>query len=734
MKPMNKTISILLAGSLLLGCNGGNGNGGEGGPDKWEPPHVYTDVAFVQEVGEVTGALTDVRAVALDPNDVCHVATASGIQKWDQGAWQAVSTPVAGEVVDLAFDGSGMLGVAGPSGAAAGSQSIDLPAGTVSVFIAPRKAGGFWVGGDDFAGYWDGSYNSIFESINQPVRDVCDLQDGTWFAATPQGVFTQAGGVTTADGLPSNDVRTVETAADGTVWAGTGAGMAKRDAGAGIWTAFVGEDGLHYGDVLDIAFDAAGAMLVSTSKGASAFYPDGSRRYYFGRIWMPDDQVRGMARAQDGAVWLATAGGVSRVEQRMMTLEEKAALFDAITQARHVRLGYTSTENRLEVAGDLTTFSNHDDDNDGQWTSQYLASQCFRYAVTGEAGARENARVAAYAMMKLEEVTPIEGFFARSIVPPEECEAKQQSGSGEWHLSDNGEWCWKGDTSSDEFVGHMFGLSIFYDLVANEEEKEDVARTVGRIVGYIIDNGYQLLDIDGEVTTHGQVNPEWMENDPGARFGDAGLNSAMILGALHAAYRMTGEKRFRESFEFLARKRNYEDYVSCIEETNLAWHTNHDSEEMSFLAMYTLVRYEDDPILLEKWKNGDPELECQGLQYLWEYQRPERNPEFNMIYAPLARKDEYDLEESIETLKLMPADLILWGMDQSHRWDRDEDPNLDRHGNAQNKFVFSYNERQAMRWAENPYAYLLRGNGHSESSGTFWLLPYWMGRYYGVIE
>jgi len=732
MSLMKTAIAVLLAGVLLSGCNGEKQNGGDGGPDPWEPPHVYQDVPFVQEVGVVAGALTDVRAVALGPDEVCHVATASGVMKWDQGAWQSVATPVTGEVIDIAFDGSGTLGVAGPSGAAAGSQSITLPADAAPAFIAPRAAGGWWVGGDDFAGYWDGSYNSIFESINQPVRDVCDLPDGTWFAATPQGVFTPAGSVTTADGLPSDDVRAVEAAPDGTVWAGTDAGMARRDAGA--WTAFVGEDGLHYGDILDITFDADGVMLVSTYMGASRFHPDGSRRYYLGRIWLPDNQVRGMARTQDGTIWLATAGGVSRVEQQMMTLEEKAALFDQITQQRHVRLGYTVMDNRLEVAGDLTTFTNIDDDNDGQWTSQYLASQCFRYATTGEPEARENARVAAYALMFLEEVTPIEGFFARSIVPPEECEAKQQSGSGEWHLSDDGAWCWKGDTSSDEFVGHMFGLSIFYDLVANEEEKEDVARTVGRIVGYIVDNGYQLLDIDGEVTTHGQFNPEWMESDPGARFGDSGLNSAMILGALRSAYRMTGEKRFVESFDFLARKRHYEDYVSCIEETNLAWHTNHDSEEMSFLAMYTLVRQEEDPILLEKWRNGDPELECEGLQHLWEVQRPERNPEFNMIYAPLAQKDEYDLEESIETLKYLPVNLILWGQDHSQRWDRDEDPNLDRHGHAQNKFVFPYNERQAMRWAENPYAYVLRGDGHSESSGTFWLLPYWMGRYYGVIE
>jgi hypothetical protein len=729
---MNKAILILLAGALLCGCNGEKKNGGDGGPDPWEPPHVYQDVPFVQEAGVVTGSLTDVRAVALDPNDACHVATAGGVMQWDQGTWQTVTTPVAGEVVDIAFDGSGIRGVAGPSGAAAGSQSIDLPAGAVPQFVAPRAAGGWWVGGNDFAGYWDGTFHSIFENINQPVRDVCDLPDGTWFAATPQGVFTAAGSATTADGLPSDDVRAVETAPDGNVWAGTAAGLAKRDAGTGAWTAFLGGDGLHYGDIQDVAFDAAGAMLVSTSMGASAFYPDGTRRYYFGRIWLPDDQVRGMARAADGTVWLATAGGVSRVEQRMMTLQEKAALFDQITQERHVRLGYTSTENRLEVAGDLTTFSNHDDDNDGQWTSQYLASQCFRYAVTGESQARENARVAAYALMKLEEVTPVEGFFARSIVPPEECEAKQQSGSGEWHLSDNGEWCWKGDTSSDEFVGHLFGLSIFYDLVADGQEKQDVARTVSRIVGYIIDNDFQLKDIDGEVTSWGHFDPGYLSTF--GLGGDAGLNGAMILGALHAAYHMTGEKRFRDAFHYLARREDYAGYVACIEEINTKLQINHDSEEMSFLAMFTLMRYEDDPVLIEKWKNGDEELGCRGLQHLWEVQRPERDPEFNMIYAPMAQKDEYDLENSIETLKRIPIDLILWGLDHHHRWDREEDPQPDRHGNLQNEFVFPYNERQAMRWAENPYAYLQRGDGHSESSGTFWLLPYWMGRYYKVIE
>ena len=35
---------------------------------------------------------------------------------------------------------------------------------------------------------------------------------------------------------------------------------------------------------------------------------------------------------------------------------------------------------------------------------------------------------------------------------------------------------------------------------------------------------------------------------------------------------------------------------------------------------------------------------------------------------------------------------------------------------------------------ENPFRYDMRGNGLQESSGTFWLLPYWMARYYGFIQ
>ena len=122
------------------------------------------------------------------------------------------------------------------------------------------------------------------------------------------------------------------------------------------------------------------------------------------------------------------------------------------------------------------------------------------------------------------------------------------------------------------------------------------------------------------------------------------------------------------------------------------------------------------------------------MEYLWEVQRPERNPEFNIIYAALSRAEQYDLDQAIETLQKLPLDLIMWGLDSSLRWDRDEDPTPDRHGDRQNRFVFPYDEREVMRWAENPYRLNQPGNGRAESSGMLWLLPYWMGRYHALIR
>jgi len=58
----------------------------------------------------------------------------------------------------------------------------------------------------------------------------------------------------------------------------------------------------------------------------------------------------------------------------------------------------------------------------------------------------------------------------------------------------------------------------------------------------------------------------------------------------------------------------------------------------------------------------------------------------------------------------------------------------DRHDRVQSHRVLPADERALMKWNVNPYALDTGQGGRSEEAGTFWLLPYWMGRHYGYIE
>lgn len=462
---------------------------------------------------------------------------------------------------------------------------------------------------------------------------------------------------------------------------------------------------------------------IGSSMGVIA--PKDKGGYFHSRYYIPNNVVLDLLPDPTGKrLYVATEAGVGIIVEEEISLAAKAASLDDGMYSRHNRFGMFC-RNALRVRGELSSFYTFDDDNDGQWTNMYLASQVFRYVVTQSDTAKAIAKEAAVAMLRLLEVDGKDGFFARSVVPPDECEAKQCEGCGEWHLSDDEQWCWKGDTSSDEYVGHVYGLSLFYDFVADESEKQLVREAFVKLHDGIIDNGYILEDIDGQITSHGNFDPEFMELL--GIFGDAGLNGAMILGGLRATYHMSGEQRFMDAFNYLAFDRGYMDYVRRIEQINLMVHHNHDSEEMSFLALSTLIRYETDPCLMALWQ--------EGLDYLWQMNRSKRSPEFNMLYASMSLKDS-DLANSIATLQQYHSHGISWNVFNSHRRDYTLDDELDRFDRAQSLEVFPYNQKQFLRWSTNPFRLDWDSgmhDGYSEEMLTPWLLPYWMGRFMGLI-
>ena len=83
-----------------------------------------------------------------------------------------------------------------------------------------------------------------------------------------------------------------------------------------------------------------------------------------------------------------------------------------------------------------------------------------------------------------------------------------------WRLSKDGKWKWKGDTSSDELDGHLFGYYCYYNFVSDDQEKERIANHYGKIIDHLMRNNYNLVDGDGMPTKWGIWSPKMLNDDP----------------------------------------------------------------------------------------------------------------------------------------------------------------------------------------------------------------------------
>jgi hypothetical protein len=476
-----------------------------------------------------------------------------------------------------------------------------------------------------------------------------------------------------------------------------------------------GADGLPYGPVTNIISQGETIWL---GTGRGVIKRDKTWHYYNGKRWLPDNKVNDILPLDEQTVWIATPKGISQIKQVKMTLEEKAEAFEKRISERHDRYGLVS-DSHLMKSGDLSSNKTVTNDNDGLWTSIYLAAECYRYAVTKDPGAKKNAIKAFEAMERLETVTGISGFPARSYVAHNESTGE----GGEWHLTKDGKWKWKGDTSADEIVGHMFAYPLFYDLVAEGEYKNRVKNLVYRIMNHIVENNYQLMDLDGKPTRWGVWAPDSLNNAVNWWY-ERGINSLQILSFLKAAYHMTNDQKFEKAYGSLIKDHHYD--TNMVQQKMYdPFDINHSDDELSYLPYYILFRYATEPEHLPVY--------IKSLERSWKAEQADRIPIWNIISSVSLRKD-CDLNIALEELQLIPMDLITWRMENSHRWDLPEDQLTDRFGYRQAVRPIPTPERGISKWNSNTYIYDSGSDGSGEDDGAFFLLPYWMGRYHGLLD
>ena len=145
-------------------------------------------------------------------------------------------------------------------------------------------------------------------------------------------------------------------------------------------TAWQGPDGLPYEDVSCLAVGGEDDVWIGTTHGA-VHHQDDRWDYFHGERWLPGNHIHAIAVA-GRQVALATDQGLARLRWEPYTLAKQASYFEKFMEAwGQKRLGMTA---KLEWDDGRREFVREVGDNDGGYSGDYLAAQCYRYAVTGD--------------------------------------------------------------------------------------------------------------------------------------------------------------------------------------------------------------------------------------------------------------------------------------------------------------------------------------------------------------
>ncbi len=596
-------------------------------------------------------------------------------------------------------------------------------------------------------------------------------------AATKGGLYSSAVGpwerIFPESGQRSwavTNARAVLFASNGDLWFASPQGVGRR---SGLtWTLFEGKDGLPYNDFTCMAEGPEGEIWFGTTKGAIRY--DGTNfDYREGKRWLPDNDVRDIAVASNGDAWFATAKGVGRIERRPMTLAEKAKFYeDEIDKYnRRTPYGYVVWA-PLGVPGDKSTARRRDDDNDGQWTGEYGAAECFAYGASKDPKAKERATAAFEALRFLSQVTQggehpaPKGFPARCIWPTDDPwnpnedpaysvahqEEEQKSDSlwkvitPRWPTSADGKWYWKCDTSSDELDGHYFLNACYFDLVAEtEEEKARVAAVVRDMTDHLIDHEFKLVDHDGKPTRWARYGPDTVNGDPNF-WPEHGLNSMSMLSYLRTAAHVTGDEKYNAVADDLIENHGYAMNSMFPKYQKGPGSFVQFDDEMAFMNYYNLLAYETNPKVRE--------MMALSWRDYWDIEVFERNPFYNFAFAarctgatftsPWGTRDltpdQIAIDDSVDTLKRYPMNLINWSQTNSHRLDilplspvvREGDEAKGK-GYGPDGKVLPIDERFQHVWSDDSWELDTDGTGNQLATGMPFLLGYYMGLYHGYI-
>jgi hypothetical protein len=428
------------------------------------------------------------------------------------------------------------------------------------------------------------------------------------------------------------------------------------------------------------------------------------------------------------SAWIVVLGvccSVPAAVSAPMDLAKKAEVFQHDMEARFLLEGQALCKLQLPHGG--RDFISYNMPDNAYMTGIYVGTLSMKYAVTGDPADLAAAKQSLNALHLLCNVSGKPGLLARAAWPVD----RPMADDGIWRASDDGKHQWRGDVSSDQVDGVLYGFSLAYDLIADDDDKAMIAADVAAMVGHILDNDLRIIGYDGKVTTWGKYFPVYTRFEP--------LNALLLLQAIKIAHHVTGDARFGDAYRKWAIDEGYaERAVRARKSLSPLYRgaVNHSDDVLLFLGYEPLLRYEEDPALRD--------LYLQSYRLSWE--GPGRFPgmkgEANPLYAFLAAKhlgDDSEVAAAIDTLRWLPFD-IKWNRDTIARYEEkfafQFDPTIQSPEPGQGQAIpIDRREKTWSTWVQDPYN-SPGARDHDERieyNGHDYLIGYWLGRYYEMI-
>ena len=515
-------------------------------------------------------------------------------------------------------------------------------------------------------------------------------------------------------------IRTLTGDSLGGVWLGTDEGVYLYD-GKSEWLTPDDFDFFPKCAVNRIVFGTDDTFYIATEVGL--YVVNGWKTRFLGKgRYLASERALDVAVKSDNTeYWVATDKGLSRIELKEMSLSEKAEYYDS--QMKYfTRENYHAGAQVSDISVPLSEATNEISDNDGLWSALYLGALCFKYKVTSDEAARLQAGKTMKAILKLQNLTGISGFPARAYRRPGE--HRFGDGHHEWHrvTDEIGELEWKGETSSDELVGHYFAAAYYSDMLASDEEKAEIAESIKRVTDHLIENDYTLCDVDGLPTTWAHFGPGEL-NDEEMWCWEKGINSLELVAFMRITEHLTGDKKYGDIAEELIKKHHYGMNLLMYKRYD-SW-ANHIDDLLGILSIMPLLEYEKNPDMRRYL--------LLALRRHYNYEKIEHYPLFAFTLS-LYTGGHTNIEECIETLEDYSLDLMDYKTDHTIRPDVEINYGPEEFGDGpQARWAFPADER--VLGCLSYEAFCIKGGYDTRYvEPSEWLLNYWMGRYYGFIE